>query len=149
MVKVMSIDTCLAFARFRGGSAVRTGPRTEQNWQNRFFRFSSGSGLVQPRDPLVQFPVLQKLLKNRTELNFGIAKPRGQLRLTLTLTLLYPWPQPRVRVFEGKGKGIWGGEGLKGLNKGLVQISAQASKIPIEYQVKPLSKPIRDVMHSC
>jgi len=52
---------------------VQTGSRTEQNRQNRFFRFrfqfqfSSAMGLS------VRFLVLQKWLKNRTELNFGIA----------------------------------------------------------------------------
>ena len=51
---------------------VQTGSRTEQNWQNWFFwfrfrfQFSSAMGL------LVRFSVLQKWLKNQTELNFGI-----------------------------------------------------------------------------
>jgi len=45
---------------------VQTGSRTEQNQQNRFW-FSSALGLS------VRFSVLQKWLKNRTELIFGIA----------------------------------------------------------------------------
>ncbi|KAF8809194.1 hypothetical protein BYT27DRAFT_7284279 [Phlegmacium glaucopus] len=71
----MNIDTQLFNTSkdevFIIGSTVRTGSRTGQNRQNRFYRFWFRFRFSSMRNPSVRFSVLQKRLKNRTEPNFG------------------------------------------------------------------------------